>query len=388
MGRTTVETMRGHFHETARARGYLLDAAQEQAADRLAELGAALGRGRGHGLFHRRPAAGLYLWGPVGRGKTWLLDTFFAAVPLPAERRTRVHFHAFFRRLHEAVRRHRDDHGHERSAVDAAVSELVGDVDLLCFDEFHVHDPGDAMLVTRLLRELHARGVVLVCTSNYPPAGLLPNPLYHHLFEPTIREIQARMTVVTVAGPRDYRSLPRTETLDTAFARGAVLWPGDPEQLRGQQLVPPTPDEAVTLRVNHRELAVAAARPGELWSGFAALCEGRTSPLDYLVLAETYPTWVLGGLPALKTASAEARQRFVNLVDVCCDADVRLFLCSDRTLTEILAGDDLPTDITRTASRLGLLRRVDGSNNGDGDGGKSVEGAEGAHQGGGAEHSD
>ncbi|MFI6584898.1 cell division protein ZapE [Embleya sp. NPDC050493] len=358
MGRTTVETMRGHFHEAANARGFVLDSAQEEAVDRLAELGVALSRGRGHGPFRRRPAAGLYLWGPVGRGKTWLLDAFFAAVPLPAERRTRVHFHAFFRRLHEAVDRHRDDHGPEHSAVDAAVSELVGDVDLLCFDEFHVHDPGDAMLVTRLLREVHARGVVLVCTSNYPPAGLLPDPLHHHLFEPTIREIEERMAVVTVAGPQDYRALPRAGTVVTGFGRGAVLWPGDPEQLRGQGLLPPIPDEAVTLRVNRRDLAVEAARSGELWGGFAALCEGRTSPLDYLVLAETYPTWVIGGLPPLKTATAEARQRFVNLVDVCCDADVRLFLCSDHPLAELLAGDDLPTDIARTASRLGLLRRV------------------------------
>ncbi|MFI1379114.1 cell division protein ZapE [Embleya sp. NPDC020886] len=358
MGRTTVETMRNHFHEVATTRGYVLDPAQHEAVQRLAELGAALSRGRGHGLFHRRPVAGLYLWGPVGRGKTWLLDTFFAAVPLPAERRTRVHFHAFFRRLHEAVDRHRDDHGHEHSAVDAALSELVGDVDLLCFDEFHVHDPGDAMLVTRLLRELHARGVVLVCTSNYPPAGLLPSPLHHHLFEPTIREIEERMTTVTVAGPQDYRSLTRVGTAAGEFGEGAVLWPGDPEQLRGQGLVPPTPDEARILRVNRRDLAVRAARPGELWGGFAALCEGRTSALDYLVLAETYPTWVIGALPPLKTASAEARQRFVNLIDVCCDADVRLFLCSDRPLAEVLAGDDLPTDISRTASRLGLLRRV------------------------------
>ncbi|OPC81513.1 hypothetical protein B4N89_11655 [Embleya scabrispora] len=356
--RTTVETIRSRFDEAARARGYILDPAQRQAADRLAELGLALGRGRAHGLFHRRTPPGLYLWGPVGRGKTWLLDTFFAAVAGPADRRTRVHFHAFFRQLHEAVRRHRDDHGHEHSAVDAAVSELVGDVDLVCFDEFHVHDPGDAMLVTRLLRELHTRGVVLVCTSNYPPSGLLPNPLYHHLFAPTIREIETRMSVVTVAGPQDYRALPRDESGAGAFARGAVLWPGDPGQLRGQGLVPPTPAEAATLTVNNRALLVEAARPDELWAGFEALCEGRTSPLDYLVLAETYPTWVIRDLPPLKTASAEARQRFVNLIDVCCDADVRLFLGSDRPLPELLAGDDLPTDIVRTASRLGLLRRV------------------------------
>ncbi|WP_406283569.1 cell division protein ZapE [Embleya sp. NBC_00896] len=354
----TVDQVRGHFRRAALEHGFVLDPAQEQAADRLAELGAALGRGRRRGPFRRTPPRGLYLWGPVGRGKSWLLDTFFEAVALPAEHRTRVHFHAFFRRLHEAVRRHRDDHGHEHSAIDAAVSELLGDVELLCFDEFHVHDPGDAMLVTRLLRELHARGVVLVTTSNYPPAGLLPNPLYHHLFEPTIREIEQRMDVATVAGPRDYRTLPGAAAADTAFTRGAILWPGDPEQLRGEGLEPPAPAEAVTLRVNNRDLRVAAARADVLWCGFDVLCEGRTSALDYLVLAETYATWVIDRIPPLKSATGEARQRFVNLIDVCCDADVRLFLSSDRPLEELLAGDDLPTDIVRTASRLSLLRRV------------------------------
>jgi cell division protein ZapE len=189
----TADQVGERFRRAARERGFVLDAAQEHAVDRLAELGARAGRRRR--LPHRAEPRGLYLWGPVGRGKSWLLDTFFEAVALPPERRRRVHFHAFFRQLHEAVRRHRD--AHSWHAVDAAVSELAHGVELLCFDEFHVHDPGDAMLVTRLLHELHARKVLLVSTSNYPPAGLLPNPL-----PPTPRRGSAGATSSTCAATR------------------------------------------------------------------------------------------------------------------------------------------------------------------------------------------
>ncbi|MEU8921513.1 cell division protein ZapE [Kitasatospora sp. NPDC048545] len=199
------EAMLAHFGRVAEQRGFAVDPAQRPAAERLSRLAGELAR---TGLLVRRPPRHVYLWGPVGRGKSWLVDTFLDGLATPRKRR--LHFHDFFRRLHEGVALHaadphRDRTGERVAAVDRAVDELLGDCRVLIFDEFHAHDAGDAMLVARLFRTLLERRITLVTTSNYPPAGLMPNPLYHHLFEPTIRLIEERMDVVEVAGPVDFR---------------------------------------------------------------------------------------------------------------------------------------------------------------------------------------
>ncbi|WAL69280.1 cell division protein ZapE [Amycolatopsis cynarae] len=211
----------------------------------------------------------------MGRGKTWLLDTFFAAVPGPAKKR--VHFHDFFRSLHLAVRRHRDEH----DAIAHAVSDLLAGCRLLCFDEFHVHDVGDAMHATHLLRDLFARGVVLVCTSNYPPSGLLPDPLFHDRFLPGIQLLETHLDVFEVAGPRDYR---RSGGAGKAgFAAGMFASPGDDRHLAGLGLVPPAEAEATLVPLRSHAIAARDApavrqsdrhpvRPG------AAAGAGRTGP--------------------------------------------------------------------------------------------------------------
>uniref|UniRef100_UPI0031CEC044 cell division protein ZapE n=1 Tax=Saccharothrix mutabilis TaxID=33921 RepID=UPI0031CEC044 len=327
------------FHDCARDRGYTLDAAQEHAAARLAELGAEL-----TALFGGRPR-GVYLWGPVGRGKSWLADTFFDLVPL--RRKRRVHFHEFFRELHTRI----SAHLHEPGAVEQAVAELTGNCRLLHFDEFHLHDVGDAMLVLRLLESLRARGVVLLVTSNYPPSGLLPNPLYHDHFLPGIALVEASMDVVEVAGPRDYRRTPAGAPR-SVFETGVWCSPGTDAQLAALGLA--RPSGWVALPVNGREVRARAARDAVVWFDFADLCERPTSTRDYLVLAERYRTWVLDRVPPLATRDREARQRFANVVDVLVDRDVRLVLVGEA---DLLAGDAQALDRARTASRLALLQR-------------------------------
>lgn len=267
--------------EHFRATGFVLDPAQERAV-------AALSGKRG-----------VYLWGPVGRGKTWLMDTFFAGVA--EKRKKRWHFHDFFR------------------AYYAGSLDLRG-VRLVCFDEFHFHDPGDAMIVARMLRELFSSRVRLVVTSNYPPSGLLPNPLYHHLFEPSIALITGHLDVVEVDGPVDYRSAVGTEQW------GVYSWPGCDES-------------------------------GDVHHTFDYLCRGPRSVQDYITWAASYQTWVVTGVPLLAAVSPDARQRFLNLVDVLYDKGVHLVLSGQYPLDEVLS-DVSSVDFARTVSRLQLLKEV------------------------------
>ncbi len=334
-----------HFAQLAQARGYTLDAAQQAAIDHFAQLADELLRPR---LFRRRAPRSLYLWGPVGRGKSFLLDGFFAALPFAEKRR--VHFHAFFRELHERMFR-------QPPGIDALATildELLEDCRLLCFDEFHVHDIGDAMLITRLFKALFSRGVVLITTSNYPPEGLLPNPLYHERFLPAIRLIESHMDILSVAGPQDYRSASPAEP--DPFGAGAYLWPGSAAQ-RAQLGLPALGVARVQVPVGHRQLTAASAADGLLHFTFAELCEGPTAVLDYLALSETWQRWLLDAVPPLRAASSAARQRFINLVDVLYDRRLTLFLVSAAPLDETLADSDI-ADMSRTRSRLSQLRQI------------------------------
>jgi cell division protein ZapE len=257
----------------------------------------------------------VYLHGPVGRGKSFLADAFFEV--LPAKRKRRVHFHAFFQELHARI----SARLHERGAVQKAVGELIGRCDVLAFDEFHLHDIGDAMLMTRLLEALRARRTMVVATSNYPPDGLLPNPLYHDLFLPGIALVKELMDVVELTGGPDYRLLRGRAR--SRFETGGI------------------------------RTEAPLAMDDQVWFDFADLCEKPTSTQDYLELTRRSDDWVITGVPRLETVDREAQQRFANVIDVLVDADVRLTLVSDHKLSEIVGGNSL--DLARTASRLELI---------------------------------
>ncbi|SER84559.1 cell division protein ZapE [Lentzea albida] len=298
--------------------GYELDGAQLHVIARLEELA---GRRRG-----------VYLHGPVGRGKSFLADALFDAVPGPKKR---VHFHAFFRELHRRI----SARLHEPGAVAKAVGELVGRTEVLAFDELHVHDVGDAILMTRLLEVLQERHVMIIATSNYPPDGLLPDPLYHDHFLPGIALVKQLMEVVHLDGPTDYRHL-----------RGAPRSRFETGEITTHAAPPATP---VTLDVNGRAITALGIDNDKVWFDFGDLCEKPTSTQDYLVLADRFDDWVITGVPRLATKHREAQQRFANVVDVLVDADVRLTLVSDHPLSDIVGGEAL--DLARTASRLELI---------------------------------
>ena len=252
---------------------------------------------------------GVYLWGPVGRGKTWLLDRYMSGVDTDAKKR--VHFHSFFRDLHASYFRH-------GFSLEKALDDLLGPIELLCFDEFHVHDIGDARLIARMLESLFARKIALVTTSNYPPDGLLPNPLFHDAFVPTIELLKERMQVVLVDGPMDYRTIGGART---HFAAG-------------------------TWSVSEKGEGIT----------FADLCDTPKSTGDYLNMIENRRALTITDVPQLKDASRDAVQRFSNLIDVLYDGDVRTDFHSSTPL-DAFADGCVGLDIARIVSRLDQLNR-------------------------------
>ncbi|MGY2374820.1 cell division protein ZapE [Pseudomonas sp. SDO524_S393] len=328
------------FRNKAAQQGYTLSAGQTEAITAMA-------RETQH-LLTGQPTRGLYLHGPVGRGKSWLLDGFFQALPI--DRKQRVHFHDFFARLHRGMFAHRTHH----DALGATLDELLEGCQVLCFDEFHVHDIGDAMLITRLFKALFQRGVLVLVTSNYPTEGLLPNPLYHQRFKPVIDLIAARMDVLEVSSPQDFRGLPQAHGTQR-FTQGRYIWPGTVAQREALNLpsvdCPPQP-----LTVGTRQLVCRWHRERTLAFTFNDLCEQLTAVMDYLLLCQDFDHWIIDGLPLLADCPIAVQQRFINLVDVLYDRDKQLTLIGEQPLAASLAGQAI--DLARTASRLGQLQPV------------------------------
>jgi cell division protein ZapE len=284
--------MRPSVTEEAFAADFELDAAQQCAI--------------GH-LTRTDRLGGAYLWGPVGRGKTWLLDRYFDGVQTTKKR---VHFHSFFRDLHASHFRH-------GFSIDAAIDELLGDIDLLCFDEFHVHDIGDGRLIARMLDALFARDIALVVTSNYAPDDLMPNPLFHDAFVPTISVMKKRLRVIRVAGPVDYRTRRAS--------------------------------------VSHFSTGAWTTEPGTGGVPFEELCQKPRSSADYLALVENAQELTITDVPALATVDAETVQRFSNLIDILYDRDIATTLHATVDSIEFASGC-VGRDIDRVRSRLCELR--------------------------------
>lgn len=333
------------FTAALQARGYRADAEQQRAIDTLARWLQEWSTGRRGWL--RKPAAGVYLWGGVGRGKSFVMDAFFAAAPLAAKRR--VHFHAFLQELQQRMQAFA---GHPDPLV-LAIRALAQDIRLLCFDEFHVHDIGDAMLLRRLLDVLVGEGVGLVMTSNYAPAGLCPNPLYRDRFTPAITTLEKRFTVVALDAGIDYRALPGSEQ-----RWGDYVWPHSAGGLAYLQTWLGLDEQAASeqvLEVNHHPLRVKAMAPGRAWLEFSELCGNAHSTADFLWLLQRCPRLALSGVPTLDSQPTDACQRFINLVDIAYDAGATVLISSESSLERLCRGSP-HQDFARTRSRLSQLR--------------------------------
>jgi cell division protein ZapE len=334
------------------------DLAQERVAARLDFLSHALAghaprTARGLRLFGRRAAPdegprGVYLHGDVGRGKTMLLDLFFGAAPV--ERKRRVHFHAFMQEVHRDINAARKGMNGTSDPIQPLARRIADEALLLCFDEFHVTDIADAMVLGRLFQALFAEGVVPVLTSNRHPDALYEGGLNRQLFLPFIEMIKRRLDVVPLDGPQDYRQL---------FLREARLYhtplsPAAEAELERafERLTGGAAPEPVSLGVQGRMLIISRAGRGVARLDFAELCQRSLGAADYLALARAFHTIVLGGVPRLSPEARNEAKRFATLIDVLYDHRVRLICAADAPPSALYPAGDGSFEFARTTSRL------------------------------------
>lgn len=296
---------------------------------------------------------GFFIYGPPGRGKTWLMTKLFEAAPFPAESKRHVHFHDFFRSLQQQL----GPKTSMREAIDITLTKLLNGTQLFFFDELHVHDPGSAALLNKLLQEISSRGIPTLITSNYEPEDLLSDPMFHHVMEPGIKMLRSNFHVEVLDGGTDYRS--HITWRGTGFASGQWLV-GAPGQdcydvLIAAGLTPPGEDEAATVLEGHRALQAKAIRGTEIWFDFDDLLAARSITSDYLELADRFDTWFLTNIPRLSQVAPAARQRLVTLIDVLVERDHPLTVCSAVAREAFVDIADPPPDLFRAQSRLQLL---------------------------------
>ena len=338
-------------------RQVILDDAQLCAFDRLGRLYEELVEFRNarRSLLRRwfkPPVAprGIYFYGGVGRGKSFLMDLFYAAVPL--RRKTRVHFHAFMKSVHDDLR----THVHAEDPLAAVATRIAWRHRLICFDEFHVSDVADAMILGRLLAVLFAKGVVFVMTSNYPPDDLYPNGLQRQNLLPTIALIKEHLDVVEIDGGVDYRLRALTQgTCYYVAAPGAA----DHELAAIYERMGQGPNEDPRLTVESRTLKARRRAGSVVWFDFGTLCEGPRSQLDYLELARRFAVVIVSDVPRLTPDMGNAARRFTWLVDVLYDHRVKLLVSAAVPAEELYVSGPNSREFSRTVSRLMEMRTRD-----------------------------
>ncbi len=327
-------------------RGFVSDPSQQRAVERLQRLyqewteykrrrNTALKRL----LVKPELPKGVYLWGPVGRGKSFLMDSFYLCVPLVRKRR--VHFHHFMRELHREL-----DALKGREDPIAAVAERTSRrYRLICFDEFHVSDIADAMILGRFLEQAMGKGVQFVITSNYAPDELYGNGLQRERFQPAIELLKRRLDVVRVDNGTDYRRR-KMEKLKVYHVDGEEILGAIFSELKDVE------EERQPLDVEGRQIPYRKRAGGLVWFDFETLCGGARSYADYVDLARRFHTVILSGVPRLEPKRADAARRFTWLVDVFYDDRVKLVMTAAAQPEALFPEGEHSAEFQRTVSRL------------------------------------
>lgn len=344
------------YHSLREAGGIEDDPEQALVVAELDRLWHAL-QARGRPAWHRpwrrpasKPVQGIYLWGGVGRGKTWLMDLFLEN--LPAQRATRAHFHRFMARVHEALARH----GSVRDPLALIAREWASGCDVLCFDEFFVSDIADAMLIGGLLKALLDEGIILVATSNVHPDELYRDGLQRARFLPAIDCIKQHCRVTEIAGDRDHR----LRILEHTGVFQSSLEP-DSDRLMEQRYdwFSGGKDLDRHFQVNGRDFEARRRGLGIVWFDFDELCRKARSAIDYIEIARGFNTVLFSAVPVLDDTSVDAVRRFIALVDEFYDRNVKLIISAAGPPQQLYTGQRLQFEFQRTWSRLTEMQSHD-----------------------------
>jgi len=345
------------FNAALAARGIEADPAQLIAAQRLQKfyddllaLKAARRSKLRKLLVRPELPRGVWFWGGVGRGKSFLMDCFFAAVPY--QRKRRVHFHAFMREIHESLRAYRN----ESDPLAKVAARIAQQTRLMCFDEFHISDIADAMILGRLMQALFDAGVVFCITSNYPPDGLYPNGLQRDLFLPTIDLLRQKLDVIEIDAGIDYRL--RTLAQGEVFLSPATVVTQVAIERTFSAIAGGT-GHTKPIEVLGRSLPVVHRAPGVIWFDFATLCGGPRSQNDYLWLANRHHTLFITGVPKMEPDQASEARRFTWLVDVLYDHRVKLIIGAECAAEQLYMTGLQAGEFKRTVSRLIEMRSLE-----------------------------
>lgn len=328
------------------------DVAQEEAVKHLEEIYQQLiaPAPKPRGWFRRRvekpKIKGLYMWGGVGRGKTYLMDVFFESLPFAAKQR--LHFHRFMRYIHDEMKARQG----ESDPLVAIAKDFARTTRVLCFDEFFVTDITDAMILAGLLETLFDEGVVLVTTSNIVPDDLYYNGLQRARFLPAIELLKENTTVLNVDGGTDYRlrlleqaelfHFPLGEEADAFLTERFNTLNSYPEKVR----------EGHRITIENRPIQTVRTGPGIGWFDFMALCDGPRSQNDYIELASRFHTVLLANVPQMDARMDDQCRRFINLVDELYDRNVKLITTAEVGIDDLYKEGRLEFEFARTNSRL------------------------------------
>ena len=340
------------YRKELKERGYQSDPAQLRAIDRLQKCEdewVSYKEKRSTGLKKKlfKPVLpkGIYLWGGVGRGKSFLMDCFYAASPL--EKKIRIHFHEFMREVHREL--------HELSGTADPLDELSKRIAkryrLICFDEFNINDIAYAMILYRLLRALFADRVQFVMTSNYRPDLLYPNGLHRDRLLPAIRLLEEKLDILNVDAGNDYRRIQMAQVQ-------AYLLPLNKENdetlmLIFHSIIGNQPEDAnPLLRIESREIHPLHIADGVVWFDFKTLCCGPRSQNDYLEIANQFHTVILSGVPYMPPRMLNEARRFIWLIDVLYDHKIKLVISAEVPVAELYTEGQITSEFSRTVSRL------------------------------------
>lgn len=350
MGEHSISDVVSFYEDALHRRGFQADAAQRFAVERLQHSFEAWRdyRRRRTGALTRylpRPELprALYLWGGVGRGKSFLMDAFFSVVPV--KKKVRWHFHEFMREVHRQL----DELKGMADPLDELARRISKKHRLICFDEFHVSDIADAMVLYRLLDQCFKNTVSFVMTSNYEPTTLYPNGLHRERLLPAIALILEKFEVLNVDGGVDYRQ----RALDKVQAYHTPLGATSDAALRAAfSGIAEVADESPLLHIEHREIHALRKAGGVVWFDFQTLCGGPRSQNDYLEIATQFHTVLLSGVPQMTPAMHSEARRFTWLVDVFYDNRVKLVMSAQAPPEMLYTEGHMAHEFHRTVSRL------------------------------------